>query len=375
MSGIYIHIPFCHQACHYCDFYFSTSIKSKEKIVEHICKELELRKDFFKENSKIETVYFGGGTPSVLNHKELERIVETLDLHFDLSELKEFTFEINPEDVNDSTIEIWKKNKINRFSLGLQSFEDDLLKYLNRKHTGEDGIVAINKIKQAGFSNISVDLIYGIPGLSMLRWKNQLEKIIDLSIPHISAYCLTIEPNTVFGNQLKKGKIIPVDEVLAQEQYFYLHEFLEQNGFEHYEISNFGKPDFTSKHNTSYWNGKQYLGIGPSAHSFNGEKRMWNVANNFKYIKSIESNSLPLEYETLTKNQQLNEYILTGIRTKWGIDLNKIKLEISKNEFEQFKNKINSYIHSNLLKIENDCAILSIEGFWKADGIAGDLFL
>jgi oxygen-independent coproporphyrinogen III oxidase len=375
MSGIYIHIPFCHRACHYCDFYFSTSQKLKAEIVNNICKEINLRKDFFSEETQINTLYFGGGTPSLLNEKELEQIILTLRSVFDLSELKEFTFEINPEDVNEKSLEVWREIGINRFSLGIQSFEDDLLRYLNRNHTGNDGILSILKLKEAGFDNVSIDLIYGIPGLDFTKWKNQLNTAIEFDIPHISAYCLTIEPNTVFGNYLKKGKMNFIDEDLAKEQYFYLHEFLEKNGFEHYEISNFGKPNFTSKHNTSYWNGKQYLGIGPSAHSFDGEKRMWNVSNNFNYIKSIESNSLPLEYETLTKNQQLNEYILTGIRTKWGIDINKIKLEISKNEFEQFKNKINHYLHSNLLKIENDCAILSVEGFWKADGIAGDLFL
>ena len=375
MSGIYIHIPFCHQACHYCDFHFSTSLKSKSKIIESICSEIDLRKDFFKTNAPIESIYFGGGTPSILSEKELELIIEKLKTTFDLSELKEFTFEINPEDVNDENIENWKKNKIDRFSLGLQSFDDSMLKYLNRKHSGENGLSSIKKIKQAGFKNISVDLIYGIPGLSMETWKNQLEILIELEIPHISAYCLTIEPKTVFGKLLTSGKIKPIDEELAQDHYFFMHEFLEKNMLEHYEISNFGKQKFYSQHNVSYWKGKHYLGIGPSAHSFDGEKRLWNVSNNFNYIKSINNKLLPIEFEELNKNQKTNEYILTGLRTKWGIDLNKINDEISASSFIKFEKKIEKYLKMNLLKIDNKNVVLTLNGFWKADGIAGDLFV
>jgi oxygen-independent coproporphyrinogen-3 oxidase len=375
VSGIYIHIPFCHQACHYCDFHFSTSFKQKAKMVDSICRELFLQKDFFYPNSTIETIYLGGGTPSTLSEVELELITNHMSKNFNINKVQEYTIEINPEDVNDGNINIWKRSGINRFSLGLQSFDDNVLGYLNRKHTGKDGLAAINKIYDAGFDNISVDLIYGIPGLSLETWQTQLELLVALKIPHVSAYCLTIEPKTVFGNLLKKGKIKPIDEELAQEQYYLMHEFFETNKLEHYEISNFGKHEYYSRHNTSYWKGKQYLGIGPSAHSFDGERRLWNVSNNSNYIRSIENGSVPFEFEELNETQKINEYILTGLRTKWGIDLKKIKSEISNINYKKLEKKIEKFLAADLLKIENNIVALTLDGFWKADGIAGEFFI
>jgi oxygen-independent coproporphyrinogen-3 oxidase len=344
-------------------------------MVDSICRELFLQKDFFYPNSNIETIYLGGGTPSALSEVELELITNHLSKNFNLNKVHEYTIEINPEDVNDNNINTWKSCGINRFSLGLQSFDDNVLGYLNRKHKGKDGLAAIDKIYDAGFDNISVDLIYGIPGLSLQTWKAQLETLVALKIPHVSAYCLTIESKTVFGNLLKKGKIKPIDEELAQEQYYLMHEFFENSKLEHYEISNFGKHEYYSQHNTSYWKGKHYLGIGPSAHSFDGEKRMWNVSNNSNYIKSIENYSVPFEFEELNENQKINEYILTGLRTKWGIDLKKIKSEISNGNYEKFEKKIEKFLAADLLKIENNTVALTLDGFWKADGIAGEFFI
>lgn len=374
MAGIYLHIPFCHQACYYCDFHFSTLLKHKQALVDSLVKEIDLRKNYFLPQQQISTIYFGGGTPSVLDELELKLIFEALHRNFNLSKVLEITFEVNPEDVNVENLVLWKSFGINRLSFGIQSFNNDILNFLNRKHSREQAINAVELAKKRGFDNFSIDIIYGIPGLSMEIFEEQLQLLVSLDVPHVSAYCLTIEPKTVFGNQLKKGQFKPIEDEEAEQQYFFMLEFLAKNGIEQYEISNFSKHDYYSKHNSSYWKQESYLGIGPSAHSYNGEERSWNVSNNTVYINSVSKEILPLEREYLSKIQKVNEYILTGLRTIWGIDLKQIERQVSKEQFvffidqvEKFKNQLLVNVHTNILR-------LTKEGTWMADGIASDLF-
>ncbi len=372
MSGIYIHIPFCKQACHYCDFHFSTSLKKKEELVNALCTELVLRKNELDGN--VETIYLGGGTPSLLSSEELQQIFETIYSNFKVSENPEITLEANPDDLSKEQIHKFTNSQINRLSIGIQSFFEEDLKLMNRAHKASEALESIKEAKQY-FENISIDLIYGIPGMSNERWKKNLEIVLSLDVPHLSCYALTVEPKTALKKFIEKGIVPPVDEEAAKQHYEILLSETEKAGLENYEFSNFGKPGFHSRNNTAYWEGKPYLGIGPSAHSYDGKFRSWNIANNTKYIKSIEAGELPSEKELLSKQDKYNEYIMTGLRTKKGVSLGKVESEFGKKYSEYLLKQAENLLKNNLLILENETLKISKKGKFLSDGIAADLFL
>ncbi|WP_033959962.1 radical SAM family heme chaperone HemW [Psychroserpens jangbogonensis] len=382
MSGIYIHIPFCKQACHYCDFHFSTSLKKRDEMVVALAKEIQLRKDEF-ENITIETIYFGGGTPSLLTIKELKFLIDTVYGSYEVVSTPEITLEANPDDLikaeqsvqteSKTIFEDYRSIGINRLSIGIQSFFEEDLKLMNRAHNAEEAKVCLDVATQY-FDNISVDLIYGIPGLSNNRWKQNIEIALSYNIPHISSYALTVEPKTALASFIKKGIIDNVDDDKAHEQFHLLVDTLDQNGFIHYELSNFGKEDYFSKNNSAYWQGKSYIGIGPSAHSFNGKERGWNVRNNSKYIKAIQSETLPIETETLTTTDQYNEYVMTGLRTIWGVSLHKVKKDFGTVFKDYLIEQSEVFINQHLLYIDDEHLRVTKKGQFLCDGIASDLF-
>ena len=372
MAGLYIHIPFCKQACHYCDFHFSTSLAKKEELVDALCKELVLRKDELRD--KVETIYFGGGTPSLLSSEELQQIFETINSNYKISKNPEITLEANPDDLSREQIHEFTNSRINRLSIGIQSFFEEDLKLMNRAHNASEALECI-KEAQKYFKNISIDLIYGIPGMSNERWKKNLEIALKLDVPHLSCYALTVEPKTALKKFIEKGIVPPVDEEAAKQHYEILLSETEKAGLENYEFSNFGKAGFHSRNNTAYWEGKPYLGIGPSAHSYDGKSRSWNVANNTKYIQSIEVGILPSEMEILSKEDKYNEYIMTGLRTKKGVSLEKIQSEFGKDFSEYLLKQAESALKNELLILENQTLKISKKGKFLSDGIASDLFL
>ena len=372
MAGIYIHIPFCKQACHYCDFHFSTSLKKKDELIECLVRELELRKNEL-QNQSIETIYFGGGTPSLLTRDELELLINTVYENYTISENPEITLEANPDDLSKDLIIQLSKSPINRLSIGIQSFFERDLKLMNRAHNTKEALECL-EIATQYFDNISIDLIYGIPGLSNEEWIENIETALSFNVPHISCYALTVEPKTALETFIKKGIIDNVDDDLAQEQFNILVDKLEVSGFINYELSNFGKPHYFSRNNSAYWQGKLYLGIGPSAHSFNGDRRSWNVSNNTKYIKTIQKNELPSESETLSKTDKFNEYIMTGLRTIWGVSLEKVENDFGENYKKQLLQQSEIYIKEHLLYIEDDKLLTTKKGKFLSDGIASNLF-
>ncbi|WP_339812633.1 radical SAM family heme chaperone HemW [Zunongwangia profunda] len=372
MSGIYIHIPFCKQACHYCDFHFSTSLKKKSELVSALQNELVLRKNELP-NEPIKTIYFGGGTPSLLNLEELTAIFKTIYTEFTIAENPEITLEANPDDLSEEKINELANSKINRLSIGVQSFFEEDLKLMNRAHNAEEALNSI-KLARSKFDNISVDLIYGIPGMSNERWQKNIQILLDLDIPHISSYALTVEPNTALQKFIEKGKIKPVDDAAAVQHFETLRTVLKNAGFEHYEFSNYGKPGYFSQNNTAYWLGKPYLGIGPSAHSYDGNSRKWNIANNTLYIKAIEWSELPLEVEELSITDRYNEYIMTRLRTYFGVDLVEVESEFGKEYLEYLKEQSVVLFEKELLRIENDVMHITEKGTFLSDGIAADLF-
>ena len=372
MSGIYIHIPFCKQACHYCYFHFSTALKKKSELVSALQNELVLRKNELP-NEPIKTIYFGGGTPSLLNLEELTAIFKTIYAEFTIAENPEITLEANPDDLSEEKINELANSKINRLSIGVQSFFEEDLKLMNRAHNAEEALNSI-KLARSKFDNISVDLIYGIPGMSNERWQKNIQILLDLDIPHISSYALTVEPNTALQKFIEKGKIKPVDDAAAAQHFETLRTVLKNAGFEHYEFSNYGKPGYFSQNNTAYWLGKPYLGIGPSAHSYDGNSRKWNIANNTLYIKAIERSELPLEVEELSITDRYNEYIMTRLRTYFGVDLVEVESEFGKEYLEYLKEQSVVLFEKELLRIENDVMHITEKGTFLSDGIAADLF-
>lgn len=372
MSGIYIHIPFCKQACHYCDFHFSTSMKKKDPLIFALAKEMELRKDEFK-NITVETIYFGGGTPSVLSADELQYLIDSVYLNYKVTDNPEVTLEANPDDLNEEVIIKLSKSPINRLSIGIQSFYEKDLKLMNRAHNAQEAKRCLQLATQY-FDNISLDLIYGIPNSTNAEWLDNIQTALSFGVPHISSYALTVEPKTALASFIAKGIIDNVDDDLAHEQFHILIEQLEQAGFDHYELSNFGKKGFYSKNNSAYWLGKPYLGIGPSAHSFNGDQRAWNVKNNAIYISKINLNQLPLEVETLTVNDKYNEYVMTGLRTIWGVSLDKIEKQFGESFLEYLLQQANQYINKQMLYIEDNNLKTTKTGKFLSDGIASDLF-
>jgi oxygen-independent coproporphyrinogen III oxidase len=376
LPGIYIHIPFCKQACHYCNFHFSTSLKQKNAFIDALVKEITLS-DTLSDSSEpeiISTLYFGGGTPSILTIEDLKIIFEALQKRFVFATDMETTLEANPDDITDLKLKEWKQTGINRFSIGIQSFAEEELKWMNRAHNAAESLVCIDKIKTAGFANFSVDLIYGSPLLSDDDWEKNVQTVIEKNIPHVSCYALTVEPKTALDKMIALNKKAPVDAEKQAGQFLLLMDWMAAAGYEHYEISNFAKPGFRSKHNSSYWSGQKYYGFGPSAHSFNGKKRSWNIANNALYIQALQKNSIPFEEEVLTETQQLNEYIMTALRTVEGISTTYICTKFGEKESFNVMATSRKYESTGKLKIENEQIILTKEGKLFADGIAADLF-
>lgn len=369
---LYIHIPFCKKACHYCDFHFSTTLNKKSEMVNAICDELILRKHEITQ--PIETIYFGGGTPSLLENEELELIFETIFNNFSVLENAEITLEANPDDLTLDKIIALSKTKTNRLSIGIQSFDDKDLILMNRAHNSHEAIKSLENA-QKYFKNITIDLIYGLPNAYLKDWKKNIETALSFNIPHISCYALTVEPKTALQKMIATQKIKPLNDEAAQEQFMILIEILEKQGFIHYEMSNFGKEGFFSQNNTAYWTGKKYVGIGPSAHSFDGKKRSWNIANNIKYINEIKNGYLPQEYEILTPKDLFNEYLMTSIRTMHGVSLAKIEKDFGIKTLEQLKKNAQKYLDLQLLALEKDFLKTTKKGKFLSDGIISDLFL
>ncbi len=373
MAGIYLHIPFCHRRCHYCDFYTSVNFTHLEIFYHSLLKEIELRKDFFSKNTSVDTIYFGGGTPSVLNVRAIENILNVLYKNFSINSRMEITIEVNPEDVSEEYYKQLRKIGINRLSIGIQSFSDEILKFLNRRHGAEHSHLSIKWALNAGFENISIDLIYGIPILSREKWEETLNCAIEYPITHISSYHLTVEPGTTFGHLKNKGKFEEMDEEDSWKQLEYLHILLENNGFEHYEISNFSKPHFRSKHNTSYWQEETYLGLGPSAHSFNGEVRFENIKDIKQYVELIKEEKAFFFEDVLSERDKMNEFIMLRLRCKEGMNKKLFLERFGVERLEELMRKIYKYYPQFLEKVD-DRINLNLKGWFISDTIFSDLF-
>lgn len=377
-GALYLHIPFCKQACHYCDFHFSTTLNRKDEMIEALVKELQLRKGEF-QNTTVTTIYFGGGTPSVLSIDEIQLLINTVYRYYKVIDGPEITLEANPDDLTTTTtttkISELANSPINRLSIGIQSFFDEDLQQMNRAHNSKEAKECLSEATQH-FDNITVDLIYGIPNMTSERWKQNLQKVFDFGVNHISSYALTVEPKTALAAFIRQGKYPNASEELALEHFNILVDETEKQGFVHYEISNFGKPDYFSKHNTSYWFGKPYLGIGPSAHSFNVKERSWNVSNNIKYIQAIQKGKLPQEIEELSKNDHFNELVMTGLRTIWGVSLDKVAQDFGIEYKNQLLKNSQEFIKHKLMYLdENERLITTKKGKFLVDGLASDLFV
>jgi len=371
MAGIYLHIPFCRSACAYCNFHFSTSIKNKKHLIEAMQKEILIRKDYLN-NETIGSIYFGGGTPSFLEINEINDLLETINKNFKIDSDSEITIEANPEDLNKNYLSELKSSGINRLSIGIQSFFEEDLKTLGRKHNYLQAEKCIDEAREAEFTNLSIDLIYGIPDSNL--WKKNLEKLSNYNIPHFSAYSLTLEPKTIYHWQVNQQKAKAPDEQYCNLCYTQLCDFASKNNYIHYEISNFGKNGFESKHNSAYWNNKNYLGIGPSAHSYNGSSRQWNISINNLYISKIINNEAFYEIENLSRKDKINEYLLTHLRTKSGIKINEIKNLMTQKEYQSFLVTSEKIVKKGFAQINNDIFVLTEEAFYFSDGIISSLF-
>jgi len=373
MSGIYIHIPFCKKACHYCDFHFSTSLKYAEEMVEAICKEIRMKKDRIK--GQVGSIYLGGGTPSILPQKDLQKIFDTINHTFSVDANAEITIETNPDDLTSAKIKELKQLPVNRFSVGIQSFYDEDLIWMNRAHQAQEAEDCIRRSQDAGFENLTLDLIYGYPLLTDEKWLNNIQKAVSLEVPHISAYALTVEPRTALAHAIKNKKQTPVSDNQSAAQFVILMEKLMEKGFEHYEISNFAKPNHYAVHNTNYWKGIDYIGIGPSAHGFDGQNRYMNPANNASFIETLSHNKLPEIVEELSLNDRFNEYVMTSLRTMWGTDLQKINADFGKDFLEETKHNLKNFEDKDWLLIDGDKIRLSQNGKLFADHVASELFI
>lgn len=346
----------------------------KQEMTDMMCKELLLRNDYLPEGTHIDTIYFGGGTPSLLDERQLSQLMEAIHRQYDVAANAEITLETNPDDHQLQALKNWKSAGINRLSIGIQSFDDAVLKYMNRPHDGDMAYRSAAMALDSGFDNLTVDLIYGIPGTVHQRWENDLTKLLELGLPHVSSYCMTIEPKTVFGHRQAKKTLIPAEDEFSLKEYDMLIEMLQQGGYEHYEISNFARPGYYSKHNSSYWKGASYLGIGPSAHSYNQESRQYNLANNAQYIKALQAGKVPTEIEHLSKKDHFNEAILTGLRTIWGVNQDDL-FKVVPLPGQEWETILKNYQNSGHLRIENKIIRLTDKGKRLADRIAADLFL
>ncbi|MVZ66512.1 radical SAM family heme chaperone HemW [Sphingobacterium sp. DK4209] len=372
---IYFHIPFCKQACYYCDFHFSTSMQYKEEMLQAMHKELELRSNYL-ENKAIDSIYFGGGTPSVLTADEIARLIGKVSELFEINPQAEITLEANPDDLNQQQVNALRQTPINRFSIGIQSFYEEDLRWMNRAHNAEEAKSAIMRVQDAGFENITCDLIYGYPLLTDQKWTANMQQLVDFEIPHISSYAMTVEKKTALQHMISKGKTAPMNESQSAEQMLMLIDFLTTKGYEQYEISNFAKPGKHAIHNSNYWKGKHYMGIGPSAHSFNGHSRSWNIANNANYIKALFKNELALETEELSTDNRFNEYVMTSLRTKWGVDYEFIKNNFDSDYLSYLTKEAKIYLSNQELTLKEErYLVLTDAGKLLADQIASDLFI
>ena len=372
---IYFHIPFCKQACHYCDFHFSTSLKYKEDMLVAMQKEIAKRAHYL-EDKKVHSLYFGGGTPSILDAEDILQLIGTVEKHFEIASDAEITLEANPDDLTREKVEVLRQTPINRFSIGIQSFYEEDLRWMNRAHNAQEADSSIKRVQDAGFENITCDLIYGYPLLTDEKWKANMQKLIALDIPHISSYSMTVEKKTALAHFVKEGQTPAMSDTQSAAQMLMLIDTLTQNGFEHYEISNFVKNGMYAKHNTNYWKGQHYLGIGPSAHSFNGNSRSWNVANNAKYIAALTENTVYNELENLTKSDQFNEYVMTSIRTMWGINLQKVEKDFGYDYKQHILKESQTFLVKDELEILDNTILRSTtKGKLIADHIASELFI
>lgn len=376
MAGIYLHIPFCKQACSYCNFHFSTLINNKNDVVKAMLHEIELLHNFFPTSTKIETIYFGGGTPSLLSVDEINAFINKIRSVFLVAEHAEITLEANPDDLmNDYLVQLKNKTAINRLSIGVQSFLEEDLTYMNRAHNAQEAIDCIRLAKQHGFHNLSVDLIYGTPSLSNEQWQKNLDILFDLDITHVSCYALTVEEKTALHHSIKNKKTSATNDEKTAQQFSILMNKMQQHNYTHYEISNFCKQPHFAKHNTNYWKGISYLGIGPSAHSFDGFKRYWNVANNAIYAKKILNNQFANESEILSLTDCYNEYIMTSIRTVFGVDLAKIKHDFSDDFQRHFLFEVCPFIDNKWVAVDNEIYTLTNSGKLFCDYITSQLFI
>jgi len=373
LAGIYIHIPFCKQACHYCNFHFSTSLNQKAVLLQAIHQELEERKDYLA-GQVVETVYWGGGTPSLLSAAEILEMWEVITKHYTLKENLEVTLETNPDDLTATYLQELQSTPINRFSIGIQSFFDEDLVFMNRAHNANHAYDCIQAAQDAGFDNLTIDLIYGTPTTTHEHWKANLAKAFELKIPHISCYALTVEPKTALAHFVKTGKVANIDDNHTADQFEILLEGMAANGYEQYEISSFCLPGNYAKHNSNYWTGKHYLGVGPSAHSFNGLTRRWNVAHNPNYIKALKENTNYWEVEVLTPENQFNEYIMTALRTKWGVHAAHLE-GWGKSTRTWFEKSAQVFVQQGLMNCQNGVYTLTAKGKIVSDAIIADLFL
>ncbi len=372
MAGIYIHIPFCRKACHYCNFHFSVSQNLLPQMIDAICHEAELRNDYINEN--ISTIYFGGGTPSLCAMDDVRCMICKMRSLFNVDKDAEITLEANPDDITEEKLSAWKKAGINRLSIGVQSFFDEDLLWMNRAHNAAQAYKSIELATQFGFENISIDLIYGTPFLTDEYWLANLKTARKLNVPHLSCYALTVEQNTALEKMIVLNKKENINAEKQAQQFEILMQWATQNDYDHYEISNFAKASFRSKHNSSYWQAKPYLGLGPSAHSYNGISRQWNISNNILYVESINKNIVPFEIEMLSSTQKTNEYIMTSLRTMEGIKLNDLEEICGEKIALKIVSDAQKYIHQNFMEWQNDSLMLTQKGKLFADGIAANLF-
>lgn len=380
MAGIYIHFPYCRQPCHYCNFHFSASRRTLPDYIKALCKEIELQRSFFDsahvhgENQVLKTLYFGGGTPSILMASELIHVFRKLDECFMLEALEEITLEANPDDLTYEYLLSLKQTRVNRLSIGIQSFQLADLEYMNRVHSPAQAIQSLKNAQKAGFDNISIDLIYGTPTMPDERWRENLQIVLDAGVPHISAYALTVENKTPLEYFIRNGRMAPVNDDHTARHFDIMLEVLQSNGYMHYEVSNFALPGHFSKHNLSYWQGIPYLGIGPSAHSFKHNQRFWNIANTSSYIDSVNKGVLPQAGEVLSESEAFNEYVMTSLRTMWGCDLAVVEEKWGNSRANLLKNAAQRFIDSGLLQNQGRHLVLTDHGKLFADGIAADLF-
>ena len=375
MKGIYIHIPFCASACFYCNFHFSTAKKFQKDFVQALKKEIILKKNFFTENTIIDTLYFGGGTPSVLELGDMEDLCSFLHLHFNLKSLKEFTVEANPEDLSLNKLKKFKELGVTRLSIGVQSFNESTLKYLGRQHDGKQALKSIENAQKADFENISIDLIYGVPTQTKAIWQKDLETFYQLNLPHVSCYCLTIEDKTPLALWINQKKIKPVDDDLSVCHYKTMTPIMFQKGYVHYEISNFAKHTYYSKHNLIYWQNGAYLGMGPSAHSYNGSFRSWNISHTSHYINAVNNHDTLTESEKPDKSTLFNEYIFTALRTMWGVKWSKVKTVFGKNYYDYLNKKMRHVQMQHMLEETSEGFRISEKGKLFADKIAAHFFV